>query len=756
MHTLPAYLLTRQWRDTPQGLEYEFWASSDTGPVKLLFTNQEAVCFIEREQHIHLPPNCRRSAVDLRNFHDQAVDALYFSQQSSMAQCHQQHQAILHESDIKPSDRFLMERFITGALNINGSFTQENGYRQYINPRVTAVDYQPHLHWVSLDIETEDLDGKLYSIAVASEAEHIVFMNGDCKAAKVHACKDERDVIQQWLAWMSHRDPDIIYGWNVISFDLDFLVKRAQQLKIPFNLGRGNAKATVLQPQDNQGIHVARIPGRVVLDGITTLRTATWSFERFELEYVAHQLLGKGKLLHEVDQVAAITELYQNNKAKLAAYNLEDAQLVVEIAEKTELLSFAIQRSNMTGLAMDRAGGSVAAFDHLYLPRLHRHGFVAPNVGTNPNQQHSPGGFVMDSQPGLFRNVLVLDFKSLYPSIIRSFKIDPLGLVQGNERDIPGFLGSWFSRDKHILPDLISDLWALRDGAKKENKSALSQAIKIIMNSFYGVLGSFGCRFFDQRLASSITLRGHQIINESRECIESQGYSIIYGDTDSIFVLLGETYKAQQAKTIGDNLANDLNHWWQQRLKDEYGIESALEIEFETHYSRFYMPTIRGSDKGSKKRYAGWVDEGNGKLIVKGLESARSDWTQLARTLQTELLTRIFNEQPYRDYIQETLTQVLNGHYDQQLIYRKRLRKPLDSYVKNVPPHVRAARQLPQHGRWIEYVITTQGPQPLEQQSAPLDYEHYINKQLAPSADGILSFMNDSVEAIREQQLGLF
>ena len=105
----------------------------------------------------------------------------------------------------------------------------------------------------------------------------------------------------------------------------------------------------------------------------------------------------------------------------------------------------------MTGLLMDRMGGSVAAFEYMYLPRLHRAGWVAPDIGDGYSAEKSPGGYVMDSRPGLFEHVLVLDFRSLYPSIIRTFRIDPLGLIQGVNKQqqgitdknaiIPGFFG---------------------------------------------------------------------------------------------------------------------------------------------------------------------------------------------------------------------------------------------------------------------------------------------------------------------------
>lgn len=116
----------------------------------------------------------------------------------------------------------------------------------------------------------------------------------------------------------------------------------------------------------------------------------------------------------------------------------------------------------------------------------------------------------MESQPGLYESVLVLDYKSLYPSIIRTFLIDPLGLIEGlrepdDEHSVPGFRGARFSRTRHCLPAIIEQIANGREVAKREKNAPLSQALKIIMNSFYGVLGSSGCRFFDTRLASSIT-----------------------------------------------------------------------------------------------------------------------------------------------------------------------------------------------------------------------------------------------------------
>jgi DNA polymerase-2 len=410
----------------------------------------------------------------------------------------------------------------------------------------------------------------------------------------------------------------------------------------------------------------------------------------------------------------------------------------------------------------------VASFDNLYLPRLHRQGYVAPNASSDHSP--SPGGFVLDSTPGIYDHVLVLDFKSLYPSIIRTFFIDPLGLALGvsgevaSEETVPGFLEARFARSGHILPGLINQLWQQRDAAKAAGDEPLSQAIKIIMNSFYGVLGSTGCRFFDARLASSITRRGHHILRSTRDRIERAGHRVIYGDTDSVVVWIQEAQSDQEAEAAGRQLESDLNAWWQRTIREEFDLDSVLELEFETHYKRFLMPTVRGSDKGSKKRYAGVVAGKEGdRLVFKGLETVRTDWTRLAREFQEELYRRIFMQQPFEEYVRALTAEVLAGERDGELVYRKRLRRKLDEYQRNVPPHVQAARlcaerglPAPARGSWVEYVITTAGAEPAVLPLAPLDYQHYVDRQLQPVADGILGFVGTSFSALVDRQLGMF
>lgn len=768
MDTLTAFLLTRQWRDTPKGLELCFWGKSANGPVRVARHGEKAVCFVDRERRLpgQIAAHCERRALDLAAFSGSPVDGLYFVSQRELNAARslaQGSQLQLHEADVNPADRYLMERFITASFTARGSFQRGDGYLASRDASLHSVAYEPELSYVAIDIETSGLDGALYSIAVSGldQTHERVFMvaPGETLDAYIACCADERSVVEAFFAWLREYDPDVLLGWNVINFDLDFLERKCQALGIPFALGRGGDRSTILQPQSSGGIRVARVPGRAVLDGIDTLRAAFWSFESFELDAVAKSLLGRGKTLQDArDKVNEIRRMYAHDKPRLAAYNLEDCRLVVEIFEKTGLIRFAVRRAQLTGLPMDRHGGSVAAFDNLYLPRLHRKGRVAPEVGATATGDGSPGGYVMDSKPGLYDNVLVLDFKSLYPSIIRTFRVDPFGLVQPGEDPVPGFEGAVFAREGSILPELIEELWAARDAAKHRADAALSQAVKIIMNSFYGVLGATGCRFLDSRLTSSITRRGHEILKNTGEFIEARGHPVIYGDTDSVFVLLGSSVDVTTASATGNGLAKDLNAWWRARIQEQYRLASYLEIEFETHYLRFLMPTVRGAATGSKKRYAGLVrtPEGAEALVFKGLESVRTDWTPLARRFQRELYRRVFCNEPFEDFVRHTLAELLDGKLDEELVYRKRLRRAIDDYTRNVPPHVQAAKKLKHPGRWVRYVITAGGAEPVTDHIPVPDYEHYRQRQLAPVANSILHFLDTSFEAITDKQLEIF
>jgi DNA polymerase-2 len=791
------FLLTRHWRDLDDGVELEFWLATEDGPRRVRVPGQSAVAFIPAEQReqaefvLRGERGCELRELSLTDFHHRPVLGLYcrhYRKLLALEKRLRQHGVDVYEADVRPPERYLMERFISAPVVFAGT-PAENDARLLLDGQLKPDgDYRPQVRTVSLDIETT-MQGELRSIALEGCGQRQVYMlgppNGDPSRLDFafEYCETRLALLEKMEEWFRAYDPDAVIGWSVVQFDLRVLQKLAGQLHRPLRLGRdGSAmewrERNGGERQGGQEHYFAGIAGRLVIDGIEALRSATWSFPSFSLESVAQTLLGEGKDVdNPYDRMASIDRMFNEDKPALARYNLKDCELVTRIFDKTNLMSFLLERASVTGLQADRSGGSVAAFEHSYIPLMHRQGFVAPNIGDVPGAD-SPGGFVMDSRSGLYDSVLVLDYKSLYPSIIRTFLIDPVGLVAGlaepEEATVPGFRGGRFSRTKHCLPGIVTRVWAGREAAKREKNAPLSQALKIIMNAFYGVLGTTACRFFDPRLASSITMRGHEIMHRTRELIEERGYQVIYGDTDSTFVWLGGAHADEDAERIGRELVEHVNGWWRAHLKDDLGLDCALELEYDVHFRRFLMPTVRGSDEGSKKRYAGLATaaDGSDEMIYKGLETVRTDWTPLAQEFQQGLYERIFKRQPYEDYVRDYVARTLRGELDELLVYRKRLRRALDEYEKNVPPHVRAARIADEfhlrqgrpaqyrNGGWIRYVMTTAGPEPLDIREAgaasPIDYEHYLTKQLEPVADAILPFAGDSFMRLTSPQGALF
>ncbi|WP_152085302.1 DNA polymerase II [Pseudoalteromonas sp. A25] len=750
------FILSRQQMNHQGRLGLCYWLKTPQGPVKAIVQGERAVFFIKANElpkakaminnadaHIHF------EAVRLKHFDQQSMVACYSESSRSYHLAKQLlgSEVTLYEEDIRHCDRFLMERFIRGSAWVQGEAVECDGYTLLKGAKFKEnSSFRPKFSVLSLDIEC-DGDGVLFCVGLATYQQRCVIMIGEppVEADKLNDdsyiewVSDEYDLLQVLMQKIAFFDPDVIVGWNVIEFDFVVLAERAHMLGVRLILGKDDQPISIYK-----GNYVrVLISGRVVIDGIDTLKNATYHFDSFRLSNVAQKVLGQTKLIDQEDRLEEIIRQFNEDKLTLAAYNLKDCELVLAIFSKLNLIDFAIARSQLTGLELERMGGSVAAFTNLYLPLLHRSGYIAPNLSEHGLSFESPGGYVMESKPGLYKNVVVLDFKSLYPSIIRTFCIDPLGLIEGlKNRDeaIEGFNQGYFSRTAHHLPSIVAQLTEARQLAKQANDKMLSQAIKIIMNSLYGVLGSKGCRFYDPRLSSSITLRGHEIMQATKKVIESRGFEVIYGDTDSTFVRFPKSWSLQKCHNEAECLVKVVNQHWLQYCHDNYKLPSYLEIEFETLYHNFFMPTIRGQTVGSKKRYVGetYVNK-KCELIFKGMESVRSDWTEIAKRYQRDVIKALFNDADVFAITKAYSDKIYSGEVNSLLLYSKRLGKGLEQYVKNIPPHVRAAKEKMREdksacfkkGSLVRYYITKSGPK-ISPNFVELDYEHYIEKQIYP------------------------
>jgi DNA polymerase-2 len=663
------------------------------------------------------------------------------------------------EADVRFAMRYLIDRGIKGGCEIDGAWAPGNGVaRVYSNPtlRPSPADVEPRV--LSFDIETEGKDERLLAISLyAPGIDEVLIVDATERTMPERAtrCADERAALDMFCARVMQFDPDVLTGWNVIDFDLSVLQRVAARLNHPFVLGREPGAIRLRAPTGYFGSGEAFIPGRLVLDGIDLMRGAFVRMDEYSLDAVAREVLGEGKTVagDVRDRIAEILHNYRHDLTAFALYARTDARLAFDIVARLNLVQLSFARSRLTGMTPDRVAASIASFDFLYLTELKLRGVVAPSVrdGGARNDAAQQGGHVLEPAAGLHRNVWVFDFKSLYPSIIRTFNIDPLSYVEqpSPEADLIRTAGAAFDRAAAILPSMLNELFPRREAAKKAGDGVASNAIKILMNSFYGVLGTPACRFYNPALANAITGTGRELLLWSKAWFEAAGFKVLYGDTDSLFVL-AQTDDPRLAADQGRELAVQLNGELRRHIAERWRVASRLELEFEKLYLKLFLPRARHSARGASKRYAGLLGGADGETVeFVGMEVVRRDWTALAKQVQRELYHRLFADQSVDLYLADVVQKVRNGDLDGALVYRKNLRKDADEYTATTPPHVAAARKSTQPpGRLISYVMTTAGAEPIDNVRHPLDREHYVLKQVKPVAEPVLETLGLDFERV--------
>ncbi len=704
-----------------------------------------------------------------------------------------------YEADVKPSVQLLVDAGIHSTVSIDGAWRAGRRVsRVYEDAALSPAggDFVPKLSVLSIDIETDRAGRMVYAVglafcgldgAVSSE----IMLNGG-GAPQARCLGSEKDLLAAVRARILELDPDVITGWNVVDFDWRVLHRRFGELGVPFDLGRSDNPATFLDRSPGEGADTglrwrrsrAIADGRQVLDAMWLVRLAGVGLEDYRLETVAQALLGRGKLIDRrpgESGADAVERLYRTDQAALCTYCREDAVLVLDILGARGFFDVALAKSLLIGTSLDQALVSVAAFEYLYLEQLHRRGIVAPTLGVDQDPpERAPGGAVITSRAGLYDNVLAFDFRSLYPSIMRTFNIDPLGRLAdgqstGEGEAIVAPNGARFSREPGILPRILERFFEERAEARRQGNERAAYAYKIVMNSFYGVLGTDGCRFASPDLAGAITSFGQHLLFWARDLVNAQGLEVLYGDTDSLFVRAGlpRGTPASELEALGRKLCALVNERAAAYVRERWQVASHLELEFEAIYLRFFMPPMRtvaaaseeeeeaggerAEARGRAKGYAGlrveagFTAEPAARMEIVGLEAVRHDWTGLAHQLQRRLLDWVFHDVSVEEItarIREMVADLRSGRADDLLVYRRALRKSVEAYTKSSPPHVRAAALLPPEERSgvIRYVWTREGPQPEARRTAPYDYDHYVEKQMVPIVEAVAPYIGLSAE----------
>ena len=691
----------------------------------------------------------------------------------------QEHGIRTFEADVRFAVRYLIDRGIRGGCEIAGASTPgERIIRVFDDPELRPADVSVTPSALSLDIETDPAGRRLLAVALYGQgADEVYIVDPGRRRMPDGAvgCASEREAIDAFAVRVRELDPDVLTGWNVVDFDLKVLDRIAGRTGALLELGRDAGPLRLRPPRGWFGSGEASIPGRLVLDGMDLVRGAFLRFDDYTLDRVASEVLGEGKVAlggagDSADaggrgaagggRAEAIQARYRDDLDTFANYARTDARLAHEIVRKLDLVTLAMARSRLTGMTPDRVSASIASFDFLYLAALGRRGIVAPTVRSDDARvsRHQAGGDVFEPVTGIHENVWVFDFKSLYPSVIRTFNIDPLGYV---DHPAPGDAvvrlsdDAAFRRGDAILPAMLDELFPRREAAKRAGDAVASQAVKILMNSFYGVLGTPACRFHNVAVANAVTGMGRRLLRWSKRWFEERGFDVLYGDTDSLFVRSG--LPVEEARDAGPRLARELSEAVAAHIAAEWQVTSRLDLEFEKLYVKLVLPSVRRGRGGARKRYAGLVD-GRREVEFVGMEVVRRDWTELAKDVQRELYARLFAGEPVDGYLADTVAALRRGELDDKLVYRKGLRKRPAAYTASTPPHVAAARKSRRPGRVVSYLITVAGPEPLDALEHAPDREHYVDKQVRAVAEPVLAALGLDFDRVvgDDEQLTLF
>ncbi len=482
-----------------------------------------------------------------------------------------------------------------------------------------AEPFRPSLRVLSFDIENAIRERTIYTICGVAEGggkERRTFRLGD---------GGERRILEQFVRIVEEDDPDVITGYNIGGYDIPLLLERAKALGLPgILLGRERTAPRA----SGGGDRLWKVTGRIVADAWWAARRELRPKQE-SLQYVSRTFLGDAKL--DVDR-RNITAEWERDRDRVMEYCEHDADLALRILLKLRSIDKAADLATVAHLPLEEGlNGRTSVFvDSLLIPLAD-----ADSVGVPPTHRAGrdapiEGGYVHGIRPGIYRWVVVLDFKSMYPSIIIADNLCFTTLSP--EGTIVAPSGARFLRPevrKGIIPKILSDLLADRDRFRRLGREAsapelagyydgLQNAVKVLMNSFYGVLASSFYRFTNKEIGSAITAFARDAITTIIKALEADGHEVVYSDTDSVFVR-SPVASLEGSREFGESIARRFTH-------------EGVTFEFQSVYEAFFS-------HGAKKRYVGRTVWPREETVVRGYETRRTD----AFDYQSDALLEVFD-----------------------------------------------------------------------------------------------------------------
>ncbi len=626
-----------------------------------------------------------------------------------------------YEADILFPNRFLIDKDVRSGISVPNRRSEDDGALVVHEEEVEAVDLQvtPRVH--TFDIEVDDrsgfpeegeepiicltshdsvreeyvvwlFDAPVGEAAIPDELAGYEFLAEE-GAVDVRGFETEAAMLDDYLTYIEGTDPDVLTGWNADDFDAPYLLDRLERLDpgTEYDL-RGERLSRVNEVwRNNWG--GPNVKGRVVFDLLYAYQRTKFSeLDSYRLDAVAEVELGVGKERY----TGAIGDLWEQDPERLLEYNLRDVELCVEIDDRQDLIPFWQEVRTFVGCKLEDATTPGDAVDMYVLHKVHGQ-FALPSKGSVEGEEYE-GGAVFDPITGVREMVSVLDLKSLYPMCMVTTNASPETKVDPESYDGETFRapnGTHFRKEPDgIIREMVDELLTERE-QKKDLRNEhdpgsdaytvydrQQAAVKVIMNSLYGVLGWTRFRLYDQEMGAAITATGREVIQFTERAANERDKEVVYGDTDSVMLEFGADATVEEVIEQSFDLEDYLNDRYDEFAREELGAEDhRFQIEFEKLYRRFFQA-------GSKKRYAGHIVWKEGKAVddidITGFEYKRSDIAPITKEVQHRVIEMIVTGVDLEEvttYLTEVITEFLEGDlpYD-EIAIPGGIGKRLDAY----------------------------------------------------------------------------
>ena len=621
---------------------------------------------------------------------------------------------------------------------------------------------------LAFDIETDSLkseNGEILMISLVGEKFKKVLTWKKKKTEKnyVEFVKNEKELLEKFVEEVKKYSPDFLIGYHSDGFDLPFIKDRAKILKVALPIGIDSS-----EPKISRGVSTsARISGIAHIDLLKFIKTTYAQYmqsESMSLKEVSKEFLGDTKKDFNLKHSSKIKE---NEWDLYYEYNMYDSYLTLELFEKfwPDILEFSrIIKEPPFEISRNGLSKQIESYILHHLEEFNEIPEKRPGMNEIEERRKKgsvEGAFVYEPKPGLYEDLVMFDFTSMHTSIIISHNISKGTLTENKKNAIESpeieinnkTKKFYFTKEPGFFPTLLKEIFEKRKKYKEEYKKnpnlitkARSNAFKLLSASAHGYIGFFGARYYSWEASSTILAFVRKYNLETIKKIEKEGHKVIYGDTDSVAF----TRDKKSKKEIKELL---------EKLNKE--LPGVMHIELEDFFKRGLWVKTRSGETGAKKKYA-MIDE-EGVIKIRGFETVRRDWCDLARKTQDKILRLILvdgNDKNALNYLKEIVERLKSRKVSkEEIMIKSQLKKPIEDY-KSITPHVVAAQKMKERGlpfepfTRIEYYIAEKNTKSklvrdrvkLSDEKGEYDLDYYLKKQVIPSVENIFEVFKIEVK----------